>query len=89
VTITFSGSISVTGQGGTTVSYKFIRSDGAIAPIQTITFDSPGSQNVSVTWTLGGPELPSYSGWEAIQIIAPQQLESNQATFSIQCEIIQ
>jgi len=81
--ITFSGTISVSGSG--TVSYKFLRSDGAIAPTQTLTFNGPGSQNVSTTWDLGGAGM-TYSGWEQIQILDPQSLTSNQAIFSIECE---
>lgn len=83
VRITFSGRISVDGSG--TVSYKFLRSDGASAPTQTITFDGPGSQDISTTWDLGGTGF-TYSGWESIQIIDPQALTSNQAAFSIQCQ---
>jgi hypothetical protein len=81
--ITFSGRISVTGSG--TVSYRFLRSDGASAPIQTLTFDGSGSQDISTTWDLGGAGF-NYSGWEQIQILEPQALTSNQATFSIQCQ---
>ena len=83
VRITFSGRISVEGSG--TVSYQFLRSDGASAPIQTVTFDGPGSQDLSDTWDLGGAGQ-AYSGWESIQIIDPQSLTSNQAAFSIQCQ---
>lgn len=84
VTITFSGRISVAGGGGT-VSYKFLRSDGASAPIQTLVFDEPGSKDVTDTWTLGGDSLPSFSGWQAIQIFDPEELTSNEATFSFTC----
>jgi tetratricopeptide (TPR) repeat protein len=83
VRITFSGRISVNGSG--TVSYKFLRSDGAIAPTQTLTFDGPGSQDISTTWDLGGSGM-TYSGWEQIQILDPQSLTSNQAAFNIQCQ---
>lgn len=67
------------------VSYRFLRSDGASAPIQTLTFDAPASKDVSDTWTLGGPGF-SYSGWEAIKIFEPQELQSKEATFTIQCQ---
>jgi hypothetical protein len=83
VRITFSGRISVDGSGS--VSYQFLRSDGASAPIQTISFGGPGSQDISTTWDLGGAgEI--YSGWESIQILDPQALTSNQATFNLQCQ---
>ena len=80
VTIHFSGRISVVGGSGT-VSYKFIRSDGASAPIQTLHFDSPGSKDIHTTWTLGGP----YTGWQAVHIFEPNEIESERAEFRIQC----
>ncbi len=78
-TITFRGKITVTAP--MTVKYKFIRSDGAIAPEQTLVFSAPGSKAVSTSWTLG----KTFSGWQAIQIISPEALKSNQASFSINC----
>ncbi len=83
VKITFSGRISVAGGGGT-VSYKFLRSDGASAPIQTLPFTEAGSKDVSETWTLGGPGI-KWSEWEAIKTFDPQEIESNHANFTIQC----
>lgn len=67
------------------LQYKFIRSDGASAPVNTLTFDKDGSKRVNTTWTLGGPELPTYTGWEAIKVVYPQDVESNHADFKIQC----
>jgi len=84
VTIKFTGRISVVGGGGT-VSYKFLRSDGASAPIETLHFDGPGSRDVSTTWRLGGPGL-TYSGWQSIKILEPQEMESERANFKIRCE---
>jgi hypothetical protein len=84
VKITFSGRISVIGGSGV-VSYKFLRSDGASAPIETVRFDSPGSKDVIDTWTLGASGT-KYSGWESIKIFEPGELTSNQANFKIQCE---
>jgi hypothetical protein len=82
--ITFNGKIQSTTQG--IVKYKFTRSDGAIAPVQTLIFHEPGIQSVSTTWTLGGiPALPSYVGWEAIQILSPVALTSNHANFKLRC----
>jgi hypothetical protein len=79
-TITFKGEISVTQPGE--VQYKFIRSDGALAPVQTLHFDKPTSKEVRTTWRLG----KDYSGWMAIKILYPQEVESNKAHFSIKCE---
>lgn len=82
-TIMFNGTITARRAGR--VQYKFVRSDGAIAPIQTLDFATPGTKPVGIAWTLGGPTLPSYSGWEAIRIVYPTSLESNKAGFSIKC----
>lgn len=83
VKITFSGRISVAGGSGT-VSYKFIRSDRASAPIQTLQFNLSGSKDVSTTWYIGGSNM-QYSGWEAIKTFDPQEVESQHAAFNIQC----
>jgi hypothetical protein len=84
-TINFSGRISVVGGSGR-VSYKFLRNDGASAPVESLSFDSPGSKDIHTTWTVGGPGLPVYSGWEAVQILEPQAMKSNQAPFKIHCQ---
>jgi hypothetical protein len=82
-TITFSGRISVAGGVGT-VTYHWVRSDHAIAPVETVKFNGPGSQNVITTWTLGGPGF-KYDGWEAIEIIRPAARRSERASFSLTC----
>ena len=65
-----------------TVQYKFIRSDKANAPVQTLTFQKSESKPVSTTWTLSA----NYTGWEAIKIVYPQEAESNKANFKITCQ---
>lgn len=86
-TIKFEGEIKVTKitRAPLKVQYKFIRSDGAFAPIQTLDFEKDGVKKVSTTWTLGGPGLPTYAGWQAIKIVYPQDVESNKANFKIEC----
>jgi hypothetical protein len=81
--ITFKGHITV--NQPTTVQYKFIRSDNASAPVQTLTFAKAGTQEVTTTWQLGGPSLPTYSGWEAIEVTSPVSVKSNKADFKIRC----
>src|SRR5688572_18426221 len=49
--VKFTGAITVNGKG--TVKYTFTRSDGATAPVQTITFIEAGTQTVSTSWMLG------------------------------------
>jgi hypothetical protein len=79
---TFNGVIRANRAGR--VQYRFIRSDGANAPVRTLTFDRPGAKRVSTTWTLGGPGM-TFDGWQAIEIIWPQKITSNRAAFSLKC----
>jgi hypothetical protein len=81
--ISFKGVVSAKKVGS--VQYKFIRSDGAMAPIQTIKFSKPGDEIVETTWTLGGASLPTYAGWQAIEIVYPTSLTSNKAEFKVAC----
>jgi hypothetical protein len=87
-TIRFDGKITVTHitRPPLKVQYKFIRSDGAFAPVHTINFERDGSKAVNTTWTLGGPGLPTYEGWQAIKVVYPQDVESNRANFKIECK---
>jgi hypothetical protein len=87
-TIKFQGSITVTNltRPPLKVQYKFIRSDGAFAPVNNIHFERNGSKPVSTTWTIGGPGLPAYEGWQAIKVVYPQDVESNRANFKIECK---
>ena len=82
--ITFNGQIRVSQPGR--VQYKFIRSDGAFAPIQTLNFVKPGVKHVSTTWTLGGPGFPYQDRWQAIQIVYPNNVVSNKAHFKLKCQ---
>ena len=84
--ITFKGSITAKKAGR--VQYKFIRSDNAFAPVQTLEFTAPGTKAVGTTWTLGGASLPHYTGWQAIQIVYPTNLTSNKAGFTVRCAAV-
>ena len=72
VTVRFGAYITTNGAG--VVKYTFTRSDGASAPVQTLAFDAAGWKRVETTWTLGGPELPHFVGWEAIKVLSPNEM---------------
>ena len=76
----FKGRIRSTRAGR--VQYRFIRSDGAVAPVQTLNFYTPGVKRVSTSWTLS-PR--TYTGWQAIQVIYPNRIVSNRAVFKLNC----
>jgi len=84
--ITFNGTITT--DGPATVKYIFKRSDNATdTNDRHFTLSAAGTQNVQTTWTLGGPSLPTYSGWEQIYIELPNAgFTSNQAAFRVACE---
>lgn len=80
----FEGVITV--DGPTTVTYTWLRSDGATAPEQTLEFTEAGSQTVTTYWMLGGSGN-SYEGyWEQLRVITPQEVLSERATFDLYCE---
>jgi hypothetical protein len=53
IKIRFLGRISAVGGSGA-VSYKFLRSDGALAPVKVLNFSQPGSLDVETDWLIGG-----------------------------------
>jgi|688.fasta_scaffold520798_1 hypothetical protein len=63
------------------VKYRWIRSDGAIAPVQTVAFERAGRMPVFDTWTIGR----TYMGWEALQLYTPNGFVSNKAVFKLRC----
>ena len=77
--IRFKGIITFNGRG--TVKYRFLRSDGAKAPVKSLYFDRAGQKLVSTEWHLG----KSYQGWQAIEIISPNKMQSNRANFTLRC----
>ena len=75
----FVGKITVDKPG--VVRYKWIRSDGGIAPVKTLRFRRPGTQNVTTYWRLSAPGTK----WEAVEILAPNKMTSNRAVFTLKC----
>lgn len=68
--ITFTGTI--TSSTAQTVKYRWMRSDDATSPVETVTFDAPGTKTVTKTWNLGingDPVFNPYEGWMSIRII--------------------
>lgn len=78
-TFKFEGVISSPTPG--VVKYQWKRSDGAIAPVQSLTFREPGRQIVTTTWELGR----TYTGWEALRLFTPTPGASNLAHFKLVC----
>ncbi len=63
------------------VKYKWIRSDNAIPPVESIAFRKPGTQKVTSYWEIGAEG----KHWKAIEILAPNPMVSNKAIFKLKC----
>lgn len=82
-TFTFDGTVTTNDAG--MVTYQWVRSDGAVGPVQVLTFLSAGTQNVATdTWTLGAPGF-IFSGWEKVQVLTPNSIASSPANFMLNC----
>jgi hypothetical protein len=79
---TFTGLITSDRAG--LVKYRWLRSDNAVTPEQTIRFTSPGTQTVTTSWTLGGPGK-NYKDWQALRVLSPNLLTSKRAVFTLTC----
>jgi len=83
--IKFEGTIEVRGLSeDCDLQYHFLRSDGANdRQMRKLRIKKPGGVFPVVTsWQLSPPQ---YTGWEAIEVIAPERIVSNHAQFSVVC----
>jgi WD40 repeat protein len=85
-TIRLSGKIILSGGSGQ-VTYRFVRSNGPPSVSRTLTFDSPGTKDVTSTWRFGGPRNPTPSGTFYLEVLSPQNLKSNEVKFNIKCDL--
>lgn len=81
--IVFLGRITADGPG--TVSYRFMRSDGAQGPIQQLTFKGAGTEPVRTTWRLGASGKVYNRYWQVLKVLEPNEMESNKAYFNLKC----
>lgn len=63
------------------VSYRWIRSDGAVSSVRYLYFSEPGAQTVYSSWSLG----KSGWFWRAIEILSPNSMLSDKAVFTLDC----
>ena len=82
---TFNFSATITTNATGTVTYKWERSDGAIASEKTEVFSEAGSKTVSTTWTITRTSGQTYNGWQRVKILFPNSITSNEANFTVSC----
>ncbi len=77
----FNFTATITTNGATTVTYRWERSDGISKTPATILFAGAGTQSVTDAWAAA----PTGTGWQRLHVTAPNDLTSNQATFTNSC----
>ena len=66
------------------MEYRWLRSDGATISPQTLSFASAGTQSVTATWDISSGVHTNL--WMQLEILSPNSVLSNQATFSVTCQ---
>lgn len=84
-TAVFNFSATITASAPGTATYKWERSDHASTPSVNLAFTSPGSKTVTTSWTLSRVSGETYNGWEKVHVLTPNDISSNQATFTVHC----
>jgi len=84
-TVQFRGAITVEGGPGT-ITYLFLRSDGARGPVESMPVAVPGRKTIDTKWTLWRhpPDGP-FEGWQRLVVLTPQGIESKPAGFRLSC----
>ncbi|MDB4293066.1 hypothetical protein N9954_06615 [Maribacter sp.] len=76
----------ITADGPATITYTWLRSDGATGPENTLEFTEAGSQTVNISWTLGGSGNQYEGYWRQLKVITPQEVLSERAEFDLDCD---
>jgi hypothetical protein len=79
----FTQQISMTRPGR--VTYRWLRSDGAGAPVEYIDFAARGTKIATAGWMRGGNPGDTLDGWEQIEILTPVRLRGERIAFSYTC----
>lgn len=74
----------ITTNGPGEVSYRWTRSDGASAPLQSVTFAAAGTKNVSTNWALGAT-WEGTEHWLGLYIDEPNHQDFGHKTFTDAC----
>lgn len=75
---------TITASGPGMVTYRWERSDGTAGSIESVIFAAAGPQIVSTSWPLS----TSGNYWERIHIYTPNETISNQASFTLSCQLL-
>jgi hypothetical protein len=81
ITLNLQATIAVNQPGA--INYRWERSDGALMPLNSLTFKTGGTQIVTDTWKIDH----LISGWARLRIVSPDAMQSNQASFSFRSTV--
>lgn len=76
---------NITTNAAGTVTYKWVRSDGANAPMQSVIFGSAGTQAVTTTWSLGSV-WEGDEHWLGIYVDDPNHQDFGHRSFTDACD---
>ena len=79
--VRFTGVLRV-GEGGGTISYRWVHSDGTQGRMETLHSTTTGDFTLSHEWSTDGP----FSGWARIDVLAPVTRSSETASFEVRCD---
>jgi PASTA domain len=81
--VDFSQQVSMTEPGR--VTYRWLRSDGAGAPVSYLDFTEPGTQIATTWWQRWGAPGETIVGWQQIEILTPVSLRGQRIQMSYVC----
>ena len=73
----------ITANGPGIVTYRWERSDGGSSPLQTMSFAAAGPQTVTTGWARN----ETGNHWVKVRTVSPNEVLSNQANFTLDCEV--
>jgi hypothetical protein len=81
----FTFTATITANAAGTATYQWERSDGSADPSKALMFTDAGSQTQTATWDVGSGVN---GGWMRVRILGPNELLSNQSTFTLACKTV-
>jgi hypothetical protein len=84
----FNFTAKITASGPGIVRYRWLRSDGATAPVKNLVFKRAQTRTVTSIWQLGGPGKTYRGYWKKVEIVSPNPVVSNRALFDLTCRMV-
>ncbi|MDR7274055.1 PASTA domain-containing protein [Catenuloplanes atrovinosus] len=79
----FRQTVAMSGPGRVTL--RWLRSDGALGPVETVDFTAAGTRTFETTWLRTGAPGDTLGGWQQLDVSAPNAARGAQLTFTHTC----